>query len=34
MKPHKNLFAWQKSMALVDEVYKVTKLFPNDENLV
>ena len=28
---YKNLIVWQKSMTLVVEVYKITKLFPKEE---
>ena len=31
MKGHRDLIAWQKAMALVTEVYKVTRTFPKDE---
>ena len=31
MRSHKDLDAWKKSMDLVDNVYKVTKSFPNEE---
>ena len=31
MQSHKDLDAWKKSMALVDSIYKVTKLFPSEE---
>ena len=30
-KPHKNLFAWQKSMDLVEKVFGVTTKFPTEE---
>ena len=30
-KPHRNLLAWQRSMELVIEIYKITRLFPKDE---
>ena len=30
-KPHKRLFAWQKSMDLVVEIYDLTKSFPRSE---
>lgn len=30
-KPHKRLKAWQRSMDLVEEVYKATATFPKDE---
>ena len=30
-KPHKNLVAWQKSMELVEELYKITRAFPREE---
>lgn len=29
--PHKNLDAWKKAMDLVEEVYKITLNFPQDE---
>ena len=31
IKTYKDLLIWQKSMALVSEVYKLTKSFPNEE---
>jgi four helix bundle protein len=31
MKTHKDLIAWQKSIALVTDIYKITKLFPKHE---
>ena len=31
MRSHRDLDAWKKSMDLVDNVYKVTKSFPNEE---
>lgn len=31
MNTHKDLTAWQKSMDLVTELYKITKTFPSDE---
>ena len=31
MRSHKDLDAWKKSMDLVDSIYKVSKLFPNEE---
>jgi four helix bundle protein len=31
MKGHRDLIAWQKSMDLVTEIYRVTKGFPKDE---
>ena len=31
MKTYKDLIVWQKSLALVTEVYRVSKLFPKDE---
>jgi four helix bundle protein len=31
MKGHRDLIAWQKAMALVTEVYRVTRTFPKDE---
>lgn len=30
-KPHKRLIAWQKSMDLVELIYRITKSFPKDE---
>ena len=30
-KPHRNLFAWQRGMDLVMEVYKLTQDFPERE---
>jgi four helix bundle protein len=30
-KPHRNLFAWQKAMDLVMEVYRLTQNFPERE---
>ena len=30
-KPHRNLVAWQKSMDLVMEVYRLTQAFPGSE---
>jgi len=30
-KPHRNLMAWQKTMDLAIEIYRITKSFPNDE---
>lgn len=30
-KPHKKLAAWQKSMALVEKLYKLTANFPREE---
>ena len=30
-KGHKDLIVWQKSMDLVEEVYKLVKVLPNDE---
>jgi four helix bundle protein len=30
-KPHKRLLAWQKSMDLVVEIYRLTKTFPREE---
>ena len=30
-KSFKDLIVWQKSFALVKEIYKITKLFPKDE---
>jgi len=31
MRSHRDLDAWKKSMDLADNVYKVTKSFPNEE---
>ena len=31
MRSHKDLDVWKKSMDLVDSIYKITKLFPNEE---
>lgn len=31
MKPHKKLAAWQKSMTLVEKLYKLTNAFPREE---
>ncbi len=31
MKNYRNLIVWQKSMAFVNDIYKVTKDFPDDE---
>ena len=31
MKPHKKLAAWQKSMVLVEKLYKLTATFPREE---
>ena len=31
IKTYRDLLVWQKSMALVTEVYKLSKLFPNEE---
>ncbi|MDL2247695.1 four helix bundle protein [Bacteroides sp. OttesenSCG-928-J23] len=31
MSKHKNLIVWQKSMALVKEIYSYTSTFPNNE---
>ncbi|MCI2227534.1 four helix bundle protein [Polaribacter sp. MSW13] len=31
MKTHKDLLVWQKSIALVTEIYKLTNEFPNHE---
>lgn len=31
MKTYRDLIVWQKSMALVTEVYKITSEFPNEE---
>ena len=33
-RPHKNLLAWQKSVDLVTEVYKMTNGFPRDQQFV
>jgi four helix bundle protein len=30
-KPHKKLVAWQKSMELVEKLYKLTSTFPREE---
>ena len=30
-RPHKNLKAWQESMILVTEIYKLTQTFPKEE---
>jgi four helix bundle protein len=30
-KPHQNLIAWQKTMDLAVEIYRITKTFPNEE---
>jgi len=30
-KPHRNLIAWQKTMDLAIEIYRITKSFPNEE---
>lgn len=30
-KPHKKLVAWQKSMDLVEKLYKITSVFPREE---
>ena len=30
-KPHKKLVAWQKSMELVEKLYKITSAFPREE---
>ncbi|MFN0729160.1 four helix bundle protein [Polaribacter gochangensis] len=32
MKTFRDLLVWQKSMNFVTEIYKVSKLFPKDEN--
>jgi len=32
MKTYKELIVWQKSMQLVTTIYKISKLFPSDEN--
>ena len=31
VKSYRDLFIWQKGMAIVDEVYKITKTFPKEE---
>lgn len=31
MASHKNLSVWQKSMTLVEEIYRITKRFPKEE---
>ena len=31
IKTYRDLLVWQKSMALVTEVYKLSKLFPGEE---
>jgi four helix bundle protein len=31
METHKNLLVWQKSMAFVTELYKLTRKYPKDE---
>lgn len=31
IKTYRDLIVWQKSMALVTEIYKITKTFPKDE---
>ena len=31
VKTYKDLIAWQKSIALVTDIYKVTRTFPSDE---
>jgi four helix bundle protein len=31
MKTYKDLIVWQKSIQLVEEIYKVTELFPKEE---
>jgi four helix bundle protein len=31
IKTYRDLIIWQKSLALVTEIYKITKLFPKDE---
>ncbi|OHB75386.1 MAG: four helix bundle protein [Planctomycetes bacterium RBG_16_55_9] len=31
IKTYRDLIVWQKSMALVTEIYKITKAFPKDE---
>jgi len=30
-KPHRNLMAWQKTMDLAVEIYRITKSFPDEE---
>jgi len=32
MKTYRELIVWQKYMILVTEIYKVSKLFPSEEN--
>jgi len=32
MKTYRDLLIWQKSMALVTEIYKLSKTFPSDES--
>lgn len=32
IKSYKDLLIWQKGIEIVDEVYKMTKLFPSEEN--
>jgi len=31
IKTYRDLIIWQKSLALVTEIYKITKIFPKDE---
>jgi len=31
IKSYRDLIVWQKSMSLVTQIYKITKLFPRDE---
>jgi four helix bundle protein len=31
MRPHKRLDIWEEAMKLIEEIYKVTAKFPNDE---
>src|SRR5881409_967472 len=31
LKSYKDLFVWQKSMALVKDIYRLTRIFPQDE---
>lgn len=31
MRSHKQLDAWKESMALVDQIYNITKIFPREE---
>ncbi len=32
IKTYRELIVWEKSMSLVNQIYKVSKQFPNDEN--